>query len=191
MRKPYSFYFSFYLLLPVITMTLYACKKDGGTERGNGSGFYMKFKLNDVQFEYKGTVEGTFSKPTSTQYGTSAAGLKEAFVANKNNMTLLLATTGEVQKGTSYTSYTSSSSGMQKAKLAQLVFIDENGKNYFSWMEEMAPALPSGTETNAVIKITEAGSGYFKGNFSGVLYSEDYTVKLVVKDGEFYARSPG
>lgn len=187
--KQYSLprFFSCMFLLAGIMVMAYSCKKDNGST-GDGSGYYMRFKINGTLVEHKAQVEGTFNKITSLQHNTSLAGLKEALVANKNNMTLLLATDNDTQTGLSYTSYTTSASGMQKAKLANLVYIDEGGINYFSWMEEFAPTLPSGTETNAVIKVTEAASGYLKGNFSGVLYNNDYSKKLNVTEGEFYAR---
>ena len=180
--------FSLFILLLAGIMTIaYSCKKDNGST-GDGSGYYMRFKINGTLVEYKGQVEGTFNKVTSLQHNTSLAGLKEALVANKNNLTLLLATEDDTQTGLSYTSYTTSASGMQKAKLANIVYKDESGTDYLSWMEEFATGLPSGTETNAVIKVTEAASGYIKGNFSGVMYNADYSKKLNVTEGEFYAR---
>ena len=177
----------FIFLLAGMMVIAYSCKKDNGST-GDDSGYYMRFKINGTQVEYKGQVEGTFNKVTALQHNTSVAGLKEALVAGKNNMTLLLATDDDTQTGLSYTSYTTSASGMQKAKLANIVYKDEGGSDYLSWMEEFSPTLPSGTETNAVIKITEAASGYIKGNFSGVMYNADYSKKLNITDGEFYAR---
>ena len=56
-----------------------------------------------------------------------------------------------------------------------------------SWMEEFAPTLPAVLQM-IIIKITEATSDYINGNFSGVLYNNDYSVKLNITDGEFYAR---
>lgn len=176
-----------YGMLSGMMMMTYSCKKDND-KPGGGSDYYMRFKVNGTLIEYKGQIEGTFDKVSSLQHNTSLAGLKEALVASKNNMTLLLATENTTQTGISYTSYSTTATGMQKAKLVNLVYKDENGNDYLSWMEEFAPALPAGTETNAVIKITEATSGGFKGNFSGVLYNSDYSVKLKITDGEFYAR---
>ncbi|HRO45470.1 hypothetical protein [Agriterribacter sp.] len=187
MKQHFLFRLFLYVLLPGIMIMAYSCKKDNDT-RDPGSGYYIRFKINGTQVEYKGQVEGAFDKATALQHNTSLAGLKEALVATKNNMTLLLATDNETQTGLGYTSYTTGTSGMQKAKLVNLVYIDENGKNYLSWMEEFAPALPPGTETKAIIKITEATADYMKGDFSGVLYDEAYTVKFNITDGEFYAR---
>jgi hypothetical protein len=186
-QYPFTRFSLFTLLLAGIITIVYSCKKDNGST-GDGSGYYMRFKINGTLVEYKAQVEGTFNKVTSLQHNTSLAGLKEALVANKNNMTLLLATDDDTQTGLSYTSYTTSAAGMQKARLAGLGYFDESGTNYLSWMEEFASALPPGTETKAVIKVTEAASGYIRGNFSGVMYNADYSKKLDVTEGEFYAR---
>ena len=187
--KPCSFlrFSLFFLLLTGIMLIAYSCKKDNDST-GDGSGYYMRFKINGTQVEYKGQVESNFNKVLSLQHNSSVAGLKEALVAGKNNMTLLLATDDDTQTGLSYTSYTTGASGMQKARLAWLGYFDESGTSYLSSMEELAAGLPSGTETNAVIKVTEAASGYIKGTFSGVVYNADYSKKLNVTEGEFYAR---
>ena len=187
MKQCFLFRLFPYFLLTGILMVAYSCKKDNdGT--GSGTGYYMRFKINGTQVAYKGQVEGTFDKVTSLQHNTSLAGLKDALVAAKNNMTLLLATENGTQTGLTYTNYTTGTKKKKKAKLVNLVYIDESGKNYLSWMEEFAPALPAGTETKATIKITEATTDYIKGIFSGVLYNENYSTKLNITDGEFYAR---
>lgn len=187
MKQQFLFRLFLHLLVPGMLIMASSCKKDNGSD-DSGSGYYMRFKINGTQVEYKGQIEGTFDKVTALQHNTSLAGLKDALVATKNNMTLLLATENETQTGLTYASYATGTSGMQKAKLVNLVYIDENGKSYLSWMEEFAPALPAGTETTATIKITEATANYIKGIFSGVLYNEGYTTKLNITDGEFYAR---
>lgn len=163
------------------------CKKQNDSKKQE-DGYFMRFKINGTPIEYKAQIEGTFDKATSLQRNTSLAGLKEAFVATKNNMTLLLATENNTQTNVDYTSYATTSSGMVKAKLVNLVYLDENGKKFLSWMEEFAPTLPPGTETKAVIRITEATAEYFKGSFGGVIYSEDFSTKLNITDGVFFAR---
>ena len=187
MKKHFLLRLFQYVLLPGIMIVVYSCKKNND-DIGSGTGYYMRFKINGTQVEHKGQVEGTFNKVTALQHNTSLAGLRDPLLAAKNNMTLLLATENETQTGLTYTSYTVGTSGMQKGKLVNLVYIDENGKNYLSWMEEFAPALPVGTETKATIKITEATADHIKGIFSGALYDEAYTTKLNITDGEFYAR---
>lgn len=136
---------------------------------------------------FDGQVDGHFSQKTSIQYNSSLAGVKEKFVITKNNMSLLLTTESETQSGITYTNYTTTTPGFQKAKLANLVYLDENGKSHQSWMEEFASALPVGTEIKAHIEITEVTSKTIKGIFSGVLYDEDLLAKMTITDGEFLA----
>ena len=128
-----------------------------------GNSTYGKSRRRKYRFIY--TVLALKGKTLALRLSVAFHGLKEALVATKNNMTLLLATENETQTGLSYTSYTAGGSGTQKAKLANIVYIDENGKNYLSWMEDFAPALPPGTETKATIKITEATADHIKGSF--------------------------
>ena len=185
MRR-YSSFFLFFLLAGCATV-VFSCKKDA-KKTDTETGYYMRFKIDGTAVEYKGQVEGIFDKATSLQYNTSLAGLKEQLNNSRNNMTVLLATEEETLTGKDYSSYTPTVSGMEKAKLVSLVYFDENGRQFFSWMEELSSALPPGTETKAVVRITEATDEYFKGSFSGVLYTEDYSTKLNVTDGDFFAR---
>lgn len=180
------FHRSFKTICLLFLVLFCACskKEDQG---GNGS-YYMRFKINGTQFEFKEQVEGHFSKKTSLQYNSSLAGVKEEFIITKNNMSLLLTTDGETQTGITYTNHTTTTAGFQKAKLANLVYLDENGKSHQSWMEEFASALPVGTEINAQIKITEVTGNSIKGFFSGVLYNEGLTTKMTITDGEFLAK---
>lgn len=175
------------VVLTCFIVTAFSCKKSERNSNEN-SAYYMRFKINGTQVEYKEQIEGNFNKATSSQYNSSVAGIKELFTPAKNNMSLLLATAVETQTGITYTNYTTTASGMQKAKLANLVYIDENGKNYLSWMEEFTPSLPAGTEIKALITITSTTSNTISGTFSGVLYSEDYTIKLNITEGAFSAR---
>lgn len=180
--------FSLYIITVFSLTLLISCKKNNDNAPGNGDGYYMKFKLNGTQIEYKGQAECNFNKVTNLQHAASFAGLKETLVAGKNNMSIILGTGDENKTGITYTCYATNTAGYEKAKVLNIVYIDENGKSYLSWSEEFAPALPVGTETKAQLNVTEATTAYLKGNFSGVLYNNDYSVKFSVTDGEFYLR---
>jgi hypothetical protein len=175
--------FILFLLAPLCILS--ACSKDSSTG-SSGGGHYMKFKLNGTLVEYSGQAEGTYNKTGGSQYSSGISGLKEAFVATKNNMSLALATSTQTQTAITYTNYTTSGAGFAKALISSLSYFDEQGKFYTTWPEEFIPAIPPATEVNSKIKITEANDHHIKGIFSGVMYSEDYSIKLVVTDGEFY-----
>lgn len=175
--------FILFLFLPLFMLC--ACKKDSSST-ASGNGHYVKFKLNGTLVEHSGQAEGTYNKTGGAQFSSGISGLKEAFVATKNNMSLALATSAQTQTGITYTNYTTSDAGLAKALASSLSYFDEQGKFYTTWSEEFIPAIPPGTEVNSKIKITEANDHHIKGIFSGVMYSDDYSIKLVVTDGEFY-----
>ncbi|MCC6286899.1 MAG: hypothetical protein IT249_03355 [Chitinophagaceae bacterium] len=176
-----------FLIIAGALLCLNACKKEEEAP-GSGSDYYMKFKINGTLVEHKGQAEGNFNKTTASSYAASFAGLKETLVAGKNNMSIILGTNGENKTGITYTDYTITASGFEKAKVLNIVYIDESGNTYMSWPEEFAPAIPAGTKIDAKLKITEAASTYLKGNFSGSLYNNDYTKELSISEGEFYLR---
>lgn len=164
-----------------------ACKKNDD-KPGNGSGYYMKFKLNGTQVEYTGQVECNFNKTSGATHVASFAGLKVALNAGSNAMTLALGTADNNETNVTYTNYATTAAGTEKAKALTIGYMDEAGAAYLSWPDEFSAALPGGTKTEARLKVTEATSAALKGTFSGVLYNTDYSKELTVTDGEFYLR---
>lgn len=165
-----------------------ACKKTNNDNLGNGSGYYMKFKLNGMQMEYTGQVECNFNKVSGSTHVASFAGLKVALNAGSNAMTLALGTADDNKTGVTYTNYTTTASGTEKAKALNIGYMDETGVTYLSWPDEFAAALPVGTKTEAQMKVIEATSAALKGTFSGIVYNADYSKELIVTEGEFYLR---
>lgn len=165
-----------------------ACKKTNDDNPGNGSGYYMKFKLNGTQVEYTGQVECNFNKTSGSTQVASFAGLKVALNAGSNAMTLALGTADDNKTGVTYTNYATTATGTEKAKALTIGYMDAAGVAYLSWPEEFSPSLPSGTKTEAQLKVIEATSAALKGTFSGILYNADYSKELTVTEGEFYLR---
>ncbi|MFT3705423.1 MAG: hypothetical protein QM802_23845 [Agriterribacter sp.] len=165
-----------------------SCKKTDDNNGGNGSGYYMKFKLNGTAYEYSGQASGNFNITSGGSQVASMAGLKVALNVGSNTMTLALGTDGDNKTGVTYTNYATTTAGTEKAKALSIVFMDDAGKPYLSWPDEFAAALPDGTKTEARLKVTEATSAVLKGTFSGVLYNDDYTKEFTVTDGEFNLR---
>lgn len=183
--KPKLFYA--HVIVALIGITLISCKKENDPG-GDGSGYYVRFKSNGTLVEYKEYAEGNFNKSAGGKYASTMAGLKENFVATKNNMSLSVATVAENTVNITYTNYTVSSAGMQKAALVSLAYYDDKGEFFMTWTEEFASALPAGVETNAHILFTEQTEQYLKGLFSGKMYNEDFSKKLDITDGEFYVK---
>jgi hypothetical protein len=65
------------VMMLLLSLALPCCKKNSGSDSttSNGSGYYMKFKLNGVQLEYDSQpiASISFSKPDSLYTGVLAA----------------------------------------------------------------------------------------------------------------------
>ncbi len=175
-------------ILAVIIL-LSACKKssDSNTATPNGN-YYVKFKSNGTQKEYYQNAAGNFNRAQSSggKYSSAFGGTKDQFVAIKDNMALALVTNGQKQVNVNYVNYATTAAGLTKGYIVQLAYYDENGVFFTTWSDDFILAIPSGTETNAKITITAANATSIKGTFSGVLYSNDYSKKLNVTEGDFF-----
>ncbi|MBX3256390.1 MAG: hypothetical protein KF862_19800 [Chitinophagaceae bacterium] len=171
----------------IVALSLLSCKK-GGEQGDPGSEYYVRFKANGTRIEYKAYAEGNFNKLAGGKYASTLSGLKENFVGTKNNMSISLATASPNSTDVTYTNFSASSAGLQKAELLSLGYFDDNGKFFMTWAEELAPALPATVETEARLIFTEQTDKYLKGKFSGKMYNDDFSVKLDITDGEFYVK---
>lgn len=169
-------------------MMIAACKKGSDPMTGSGSGYFLKFKSNGTLVEYKDYAEGNFNKLASGKYVTSISGLKKAFVATTDNMSIAMSTAAQTQVNTTYTNFTVSSAGMEKAVVLGLGYYNDKGEFFMTWEETFAPALPPGTKTEAKCVITEQTDEYLKGKFSGIMYNEDFSTKLDITEGEFFVK---
>jgi hypothetical protein len=188
MKSVLSFKPGLWLFALVSFCIVNSCKKTDDNNNGNGSDYYMKFKLNGTAYEYTGQASGNFNITSGGSQIASLAGLKVALNVGSNTMTVALGTAGDNKTGVTYTNYATTAAGTEKAKALSIVFIDEAGAPYLSWPDEFVAALPGGTKTEARLKVTEATSAALKGTFSGVLYNDDYSKEFIVTDGEFNLR---
>jgi hypothetical protein len=172
----------------VVSMVIASCAKNqpGGPAAND---FFIRFKANGVQTEYRANAETIYNKPNgTTEHITTLGGTKEQFEPKKSNMTVALTTVGDNSLNVTFTNYATSAAGFKKAKLLQLAFFDANGKFFMSWSDDFASILPPGSPINCRLVLTEATSSYLKGNFSGTLFSQDYSTKLEITNGEFYLK---
>ena len=179
------------LVILAIPVLLNACSKsDGGTSNPPASSaYYMKFKIDGVQIEFKQNTTGVFNKAQSNgDYTNINGGTKEQFAATKNNIAVLMTTVGQHSLNTTYTCYKTSAAGFVKAKLLSVSYLDDNAVSWVSWSEDVVAGLPAGTETKANLTITEANTTSIKGTFNAVLYNTGFSKKAVLTDGEFYLK---
>jgi hypothetical protein len=175
-------------ILPVllsIVVVMNSCTKTD--DKVDSNNYYMRFKANGVQKEYKANAAGRFNKPLggATEYVSTLGGTKAQFEATKSNLTIALTTVGTNSLNLIYTNYSTTAAGTKKPKLLQFAYFDENGKFYMSYAEDMTFALPAGSPINSRLIVTEASSSIIKGTFTCILYSQDFS-KVEVTDGEFY-----
>lgn len=178
------------LLVAIASITLSGCSK---SKSGGGGGpaidYYVRFKANGTQIEYKASAETIYNKQNgATERITTLGGTKEPFVATKNNLAIALTTVGDNSVNITFTNYATSAASFKKAKLLQFAFLDGNGKSFQSWSDDFISVLPAGTPTNGRLIFTEATSVYLKGNFSATLLSQDYLTRIDITDGEFYVK---
>ena len=181
------------LVIMAYLLLLNACSKSNAGNNNPappaGSAYYMKFKIDGVQIEFKQNTTGVFNKAQSNgDYTNINGGTKEQFVATKNNIAVLMTTVGQQSLNTTYTCYKTNAVGFVKAKLLAVSYLDDNAVSWASWSEDLIAGLPAGTETKANLIITESNANSIRGNFNAVLYNSGFTKKAVLTDGEFYLK---
>jgi hypothetical protein len=177
-------------LLLLILISISSCKKNSDSGGGNPlTDFYLRFKNNGVQNEYKAHAEGNFNRASGANYNSIVGATKVQFEATKSNMVVAVTTVGKAALNKTYTNYTTATAGLEKAKLLQLAFYDETGKFFMSWGDEYLSLMPAGSVADARLTITESTSAYIKGTFSGTLFTSGYTSKITITDGEFYLKA--
>lgn len=165
-----------------------SCSKSKPGKGPNPNDFYVRFKANGTQLEYKASAEAIHNKQSGADYITTLGATKDLFVADKSNMTIALTTVGVNALNQTYTNYATTMVGMKKAKIVQLGFFDANKKFFMSWSDDFAAVLPAGTPFNARVIFTDATATTLKGNFSGTMLTQDYASRLDITDGEFYVK---
>ena len=174
--------------LIIALMSMVSCSKSKSSGGATTNEYYIRFKANGTQFEYRAHTEAIFNKQSGTDYICTLGGTKDPFIANKSNITVALTSFGANQTNVTYTNYATTAAGFKKAKILQLGFYDANGKFFMSWSDDFANLIPAGTPFNARLVLTEATSAHLKGNFSGAMLTQDYLTRLDVTEGEFYLK---
>ena len=172
----------------IALMYLLSCSKSKPASGSNANDFYLRFKANGTQLEYRAHVEAIYNKQSGADYITTLGGTKDQFIPTKSNMTVALTSVGVNQTNITYTNYATAAAGFKKAKILQLGFYDANGKFFMSWSDDFVSLLPAGTPINGRLILTEATSSTLKGNFSGTMVTQDYQSKVDITEGEFYLK---
>lgn len=180
-----------------------ACSKNSGGDNDGGDGsanYFMRFKVDGQAVEYLQAKETNInsylsvatSAPAQTGYVSFIVGQKDIVSATqqKNALSFALSTNAKLKVNTTYTNYASAGSEYLDGVKMIFGYTDAAGTIHLAWSSELAAQIYQAYSITVLsdsrVAITEIGTDYIKGNFSGTLYSEDYKTKKVLSEGSFY-----
>ncbi len=182
-----------YWFLVLASLAAFAgCNKDDDDNPNDGSRFYISFKVNGQQYEYRSTPEHfnmevfcMHNNPNAsmTLYATSVIGKLNHAASMKDEMQLVVTMPSPLQTGITYTSGATTGAGQQQAEAFLLTWYNAQGDIFqCSFSHDVF-----GHESNGRFTIAEIVSDGLKGTFSGTFYNSDFTQSITVTEGRFYA----
>lgn len=185
-------------LLLLVPIALSQCKKSGGTasgsnSSGNGSTYYMRFKLNGNSVEYDSEPSATLTHSSSDGlYSAVLFAYKDVNAGSKNAATIIVYSASAIAANVGY-------NDPQKAQetdgslvpQSTVFWYDSTGTGYLTAGEfsDANGNIPvAGIVADARLTITELTTTDVKGTFSGTVYRPDLAVSDVITDGEFYLK---
>lgn len=187
-----------YLLavLAIAGFGLSSCKKSGGAgdSGSNGSGYYMKFKLNGVQMEFDSQpIAGISYSSQDNIYTCVIAAYKDVNSGLKNAVAITLFSNSVIAANVNYNDPAKAKEANGDILPQNTIFFYDSTANAFLTMGALADAsgnipLP-GVVANAQLTITEMTSSYIKGSFSGTVYkSSTLNQYYSITGGTFYLK---
>src|SRR5215204_7120216 len=108
------------LLSIIALMLLLSCSKSKpASGSSNANDFYIRFKANGTQLEYRANAEASYNKQTGANYITTLGGTKDQFIPNKSNMTVALTSVGVKRPNIKLKIYQRVRAGLKKDKVLQ------------------------------------------------------------------------
>ncbi|MDP4255878.1 MAG: hypothetical protein Q8938_17850, partial [Bacteroidota bacterium] len=159
---------------------------------GNGSGYYMKFKLDGVQTEYDSEpIAGISYNSSERLYSLVIAAYKDVNAGIKNEVTIIGYSKTTFAANVPYNDPAKAVENNGSPLPAMTVFYNDPDANGFLTAGEFADAagnmLIPGMIANAKLTITELATGYVKGSFSGTTYkASDFSKTHAITEGTFY-----
>ncbi len=181
----------------IICLLLFAssCKKSSiGNNNGNGNGdYYVKFKANGTQKEYKSEALCEMLKLNSDGlYSAVLQGYKDYTQGAKDELGIILFSHDPFTT----TLYADPMKAVKSdgSKVASIIinFNDPDGNGYLTMgplSDENGTVPISGVVADAKLAITGLTNDYIKGTFSGTTYKSTdatFTITVLITDGEFY-----
>lgn len=163
-------------LLIATVLTNFSCNKKSDDSVDTSTDFFVKFKINGVQKEFKGMTNALFQTVPVTPaiYTLALQGINSTASTTTNLMGLNISDIAAVAINKNYTSIIAGSTIQ-----ASLLYFDQTGNQFGS------DFVISSVPTNAVIRLSEITSTSVSGTFSGKVSQLGATTELTITEGSF------
>lgn len=185
-------YLQYSILMMYLVVLLAGCKKDNG---GNAEGdeYYIRFKANGVQKEYKPKIPNnrvSYLYLDEYQiYNATITGLLNLEGAQvqpiKNFMNIVVRSKEKIKVNNPYLMQTAVPYNGIKFSAIELTYADEAGKTFGALLlKENYPLLE--IKDDATVNFDLIRSDATKGRFSGRAFNVIDKSEMLITDGEFY-----
>lgn len=165
------------LLVSLSAILMTACKKDKGGDSG-GDGYYVKFKLNGTEMQFKGMPYATFSVADDIYLGGFGASREQG--VTENMMSVLVGSLENIKAGVTYTGLIHPPVTGGPTPAVFFSYIDAEGVTFANLYEDNAINI---------VTITSLDSKEVKGTFSGVMHKVvDPTSAAIPVSGDFFVK---
>lgn len=181
---------------------LSSCKKDkenAGSDNNPKGSYYIRFKANGIQQEFKSLPIAQSSYNSSQQvYVTGLLAYTDSSKTDQNLVNIVIMSTTPLSAGAIYKDPLKTLSGADKVPQVIITYNDAQEKSFLSmglFSDEagnFSTFIPDYDKlvADANVTITEVTSTFVKGTFSGTVFNLDSNSNVVSKmpltDGEFY-----
>lgn len=188
-------YLQFGISVLFMIAVLTGCKKDENSEQDGGE-YYIRFKINGVQKEYKAQIPNNsvsyFYLDQFEFYNATITGLNNLEDAAqqpvKNMINISVRSKEEIKPNINYQLQNPVVSGGFKYSSIELVYADETGATFGALLlAENYPGVDVRDEVTLTFDQTEGGIS--KGRFSGKAFGTVNKTEIAITDGEFYLPS--
>lgn len=196
---------SFLAIFSIMILSFSSCKKDkNNANTGNGNPtYYMRFKLNGVQTEYKSVPIAQSAYNSSDKvYVTGILALKDSSKINQDQIDIAITNKDPLARGAVYQDPVKVNAGSaaipqiiityynsQQQSFVSMGLFSDNAGNFSSLLPDYKNLV-----ADAKLTVSDIGSDYIKGTFSGTVFklntSTNIYDKIPLTEGEFNLQYP-
>lgn len=168
--------FRILLLMFTIVISFSCNKKSDDTPTDTNADFFVRFKLDGTQMEFKGMTTGLFQTLplTPTIYSGSFQGLQSSTAVTTNLFGIDVRDIVPIAINKNYTNI-----AISNTIQATFLYFDAAGNQYSSGY------LATTASTDAVVRLTEITNTSVSGTFSGKMSTLSGTVAKTITEGSF------